>query len=150
MDSAQSDDSASTRSTPTLVYMANSISRPAPFSGREEDCNGFLLQCPLALEQHAHQFPVERSKISFIPQLTWPALRWVEALWLQECTITASLQNFIGHFKEVFGHPVGDSSVSDQLLNIKQGKRTVSEYSLEFSTLAAASGWNEKALFHCL
>uniref|UniRef100_A0A8C1Y214 DUF4939 domain-containing protein n=1 Tax=Cyprinus carpio TaxID=7962 RepID=A0A8C1Y214_CYPCA len=93
--------------TPMLVYMANSISRPAPFSGREEDCNGFLLQCSLALEQHAHQYPTERSKISFIiQQLSGPALRWAEALWFQESTITSSLQNFIGHFKEVFGRPV--------------------------------------------
>lgn len=31
---------------------------------------------------------------------------------------TKSLQNFISHFCEVFGHPVGDTSVSEQLKSV--------------------------------
>lgn len=134
-------------SASTLVCFANPTSRPAPFSGRAEDCNGFLLQCSLALEQQTQLYPTEKSKVSFIiQQLSGAALRWAETLWTQETTVTSSVQDFINHFKEVFGRPVEDSTVSDKLLQLRQGKRSVSEYSLEFRTLAAASGWDEKAL----
>lgn len=128
MNSAQPEDGTSANTAPTLVYLANTISRPAPFSGQEEDCNGFLLQCSLALEQHAHQYPTVRSKISFIiQQLSGAALRWAEALWFQDTAVTSSFQSFISHFKEVFGRPGGDSSVSEQLLHLCQGKISVSE-----------------------
>ncbi len=44
------------------VYISSPMVKPAPFSGREEDCSGFLLQCSLALEVQPYQFPTERSK----------------------------------------------------------------------------------------
>jgi hypothetical protein len=56
--------SASVASPP--LFISSPMVKPAPFSGREEDCNGFLLQCSLALEVQPYNFPTERSKISFI------------------------------------------------------------------------------------
>ncbi len=35
--------------------------------------------------------------------------------------------------------------MSDQLLRLRQGDFTISDYTLQFCTLAAASGWNEAA-----
>ncbi|KAK3508036.1 hypothetical protein QTP70_011079 [Hemibagrus guttatus] len=46
----------------------------------------------------------------------------------------------------MFGRPEGDSSVGERLCRIKQGNLSVTEYALQFRTLAAASGWNEQAL----
>ncbi|KAK3507203.1 hypothetical protein QTP70_010209 [Hemibagrus guttatus] len=57
-----------------------------------------------------------------------------------------SYSGFIEHFKEVFGKPSWDSSIGEELCKLKQGKMTVSEYALQFRTLAAKSGWNEQAL----
>ncbi|XP_052456739.1 uncharacterized protein LOC128016283 [Carassius gibelio] len=111
MNPAQCEDSASTNPAPMLVYVTNTVSRPASFSGRVEDLNGCLLQCTLTLEQRAHQYPTERCKISFIiQQLSGAALLWAEALWFQETGIASSVQSFISNFKEVFGRPVSDSS----------------------------------------
>ncbi|KAF7699927.1 hypothetical protein HF521_002885 [Silurus meridionalis] len=49
------------------------------------------------------------------------------------------------HFTEVFGTAPGDTSTADQLLNLRQGKDSISDYSLRFLTLVATSGWNETA-----
>ncbi|KAK3520988.1 hypothetical protein QTP86_001727 [Hemibagrus guttatus] len=58
----------------------------------------------------------------------------------------SSLPRFTEHFKEVFGQPERDSSSGERLCRLKQGSMSVSEYALQFRTLAAASGWNEQAL----
>ncbi|KAL0175541.1 hypothetical protein M9458_027871, partial [Cirrhinus mrigala] len=40
----------------------------------------------------------------------------------------------------------GTLSTSDQLFRLRQGSSSISEYTLQFRTLAAASGWNEISL----
>lgn len=36
--------------------------------------------------------------------------------------------------------------ISQRLLSLNQGARSVAEYSVEFRTLAAESGWNDESL----
>ncbi|KAK3550720.1 hypothetical protein QTP70_003960 [Hemibagrus guttatus] len=121
--------------------------QPAPYSGSAEDCNGFLLQCSLVLEMQPHLYPTERSKVAFvITQLRGQALLWAKSLWSQDSPVTQSYAVFVEHFKEVFRKPSWDSSVGEELCKLQQGKLTVTEYALQFRTLAAKSGWNEKAL----
>ncbi len=69
-----------------------------------------------------------------------------KTIWAQAGTVTQSLDNCINHFWEVFGRPVGDSSVGEQLCHIWQGAMSINDYALKFRTLAAASGWNERLL----
>ncbi len=64
----------------------------------------------------------------------------------QSGPVTQSFNSFITHFREVFGQSFGDPSISDQLYQFRQGTRSINEYALQFRTLAAASGWNERAL----
>lgn len=71
-------------STSAPVYTASRVVNPAPYSGSAEECNGFLLQCSLALEMQLHRLPTERAKISFILSLlSGRALQWAESLWQQ-------------------------------------------------------------------
>ncbi len=83
-----------------------------------------------------------------ISLLTGKALLWARAIWNANSAITNSYDAFTNHFKEVFGSATGLLSVSDQLLQLRQGSSTTSDYTLQFRTLAATSGWNEAAL-HC-
>ncbi|KAK3545854.1 hypothetical protein QTP70_016092 [Hemibagrus guttatus] len=149
--------SAAGSATPASVSAAAAVSSPpvyaspmavpAPYSGAAEDCNGFLLQCSLTLEMQSHLYPDDRAKIAFIiSRLDGKALRWAEPLWSQSNSMMSSLSAFTRHFREVFGRPEGDSSVGERLCRIKQGNLSVTEYALQFRTLAAASGWNEQAL----
>ncbi len=139
--------SINTTSSPSHTVFASPMARPAPFSGAAEECNGFLLQCSLTIELQPHMFVTEHSKIAFvISSLTGPALQWVETIWNQAGPATQSFTSFIAHFREVFGKIAGDSSIGEQLYQLRQGSMSINQYSLKFRTLAAASSWNEQAL----
>ncbi|KAK3517661.1 hypothetical protein QTP70_015159 [Hemibagrus guttatus] len=138
--------SASAVASPSAPVIASPVAAPAPYSGLAEDCNGFLLQCSLALEMQPHLYPDDRAKVAFIiSHLDSKALRWAEPLWTQSNPIVSLLSSFIEHFKEVFGKPEWDLSLGEGAC-LKQGAMSVSDYALQFRTLAAASGWNEQAL----
>lgn len=53
-----------------------------------------------------------------------------------------SLMAFVTHFKEIFGQTSSDLSVNNQLFWLRQGKSTVSDYTLQFRTLVATSGYH--------
>ena len=74
------------------------------------------------------------------------ALQWAESVWQEGGAITASYTAFVHHFKEVFDAPPGDTSKQVRLLRLRQGRTPILEYTLQFRTLAAESGWNEAAL----
>ncbi|KAK3541219.1 hypothetical protein QTP86_016809 [Hemibagrus guttatus] len=139
--------STDTVTTSSAPLFSSPMAQPAPYSGSVEDCNGFLLQCSLVLEMQPHLYPTERSKVAFvITQLRGQALLWAESLWSQDSPVTQSYATFVEHFKEVFGKPSWDSSVGEELCKLRQGKLMVTEYTIQFRTLAAKSGWNEQAL----
>ncbi|KAK3516189.1 hypothetical protein QTP70_005696 [Hemibagrus guttatus] len=139
--------SANTATTPSPLLYTSPMAKPAPYSGSAEDCNGFLLQCSLVLEMQPHMFPTEQSKVVFlITQLSGKALLWADSIWSQNHPAIQSYSSFIDHFKEVFGKPSWDSSIGEELYNLKQGKMSVNEYAFQFRTLAAKSRWNEQAL----
>lgn len=79
-------------------------------------------------------------------------------IWQQIGPVTQSLNAFVVHFWEVFGKPVGDSSMGEKLYHLKQGKSSMNDFDIRLCTLAATSGWNERTTprpfgpqqdFHC-
>ncbi len=50
-------------------------------------------------------------------------------------------KDFLKQFREVFEHTAGGKEAGEQLLTLRQGKDTASDYSLTFHTLAAQIGW---------
>ncbi len=124
-----------------IPLISSPMAKPAPFSGVAEKCNGFILQCSLALEMQPHLYPTESSKIAFILSLLMRrALQWAETIWSQAGTVTQSLNNFISHFRDVFCRSTGDPSISDQLYHLHQGSKSIHDYALQFRTQAAANG----------
>ncbi|KAK3541689.1 hypothetical protein QTP86_000757 [Hemibagrus guttatus] len=139
--------SAFAAASPSPPVIASPVAAPAPFSGSVGDCNGFLLQCSLALEMQPQLYPDDKAKVAFIiSRLEGKALRWAEPLWTQHHPAVTSLSSFLEHFREVFGMPAGDSSIGERLCRLRQGALTVSDFALQFRTLASTSGWNEQAL----
>ncbi|KAI2657384.1 Transposon Tf2-6 polyprotein [Labeo rohita] len=140
-------ESSPSPSTSSATVPSSPMARPAPYSGRAEECNGFLLQCSLIFTMQPTLYPTDQSKIAFIISLlTGSALQWAETLWLQAGPATKTIQSFITHFKEVFGQSNSAISAGEQLYHLKQGTMSIHEYFLKFRTLAAASGWNERSL----
>ncbi|KAG1956957.1 retrotransposable element [Pimephales promelas] len=142
--------SASVLATSTVAFSSASVcpmAQPAPFSGEEEECSGFLLQCELYMQMIPSSFPTEQSKVAFfISLLRGRALQWAHALWKDRGPVTRTFATFSSHFLEVFSQSVHSISVQDQLFRLKQGRSSVASYALQFRTLVATLKWNESAL----
>uniref|UniRef100_A0A3B3TX12 CCHC-type domain-containing protein n=1 Tax=Poecilia latipinna TaxID=48699 RepID=A0A3B3TX12_9TELE len=128
---------------------------PDKFSGEAGGSGGFLLQCSLVFHRSTHSFPNDDAKISFVlGLLTGKALRWAEARFTDPTKFDCSFLEFVEEFKLVFGDTTDQTSISRRLWSLKQGQRTVAEFSIELRTLAAASDWNgcalKSAFFHAL
>ncbi|KAL0188352.1 hypothetical protein M9458_015451, partial [Cirrhinus mrigala] len=118
-----------------------------PFSGAAGDCKGFLLQCSITFATYPHVFNSDSSKIGYlISCLTGTALRWAESIWNQAGPPVRSYTAFTHHFLEVFGRVDQETSAGEELYHFHQGTLSIQEYSVRFRTLAASSGWNERAL----
>ncbi|KAK3541056.1 hypothetical protein QTP86_012335 [Hemibagrus guttatus] len=63
---APASSSTSAAASPSPPVIASPVATPALYSGSAEDCNGFLLQCSLALEMQPHSYPDDRAKVAFI------------------------------------------------------------------------------------
>lgn len=55
--------------------------------------------------------------------------------------------NFIEEFKQVFDHPDYRANAFLRLMSLSQGHRSVSDYTIEFWTLAAEVDWTEDVLW---
>lgn len=75
--------------------------------------------------------------------LTGRALEWATTVWSETQTVSPSFSAFIQQFKEVFEHPTDGKEAGEQLLSLRQGRRSASNYDLSFRTLAAQTGWPE-------
>ena len=58
--------------------------------------------------------------------------------------LSTDLQLFSDEFKWAFDHPTNGADAAGRLHNIQQGPRGIAEYTLEFHTLAADSGWERQ------
>ncbi|KAL0199095.1 hypothetical protein M9458_007635, partial [Cirrhinus mrigala] len=122
------------------------MAMPATFAGEAAECSGFLLQVNLFIKMQPQLFTSDDAKVAFlISLLTGKALQWAKAIWNADNPSIHSYEQFTNDFSEVFSTTTGHLSTSDQLFRLQQDKSSVAEY-IHFRTLAAASGWNEKAL----
>lgn len=130
---------------PTLIMNTNSfVPQTNNFSGNGADCKEFLLQCSLyfATQTRTTDWHVAQ----FINMLKGKGIKWATMVWEKGNKPTASYECFGKLFHRVFNHSSEGVEISNKLLTIKERKRWVGEYALEFHSLAAGSGWNEPAL----
>ncbi|KAI2667107.1 Transposon Tf2-6 polyprotein [Labeo rohita] len=120
---------------------------PEKFDGSPGKCKGFLLQCTLFVNQQPHLYPTDEGRIAFVCSLlTGKALEWATAVWDLGQPTFPSFAAFLKSFKEVFQPSPESSEAGEQIMALKQGRRTAAEYALDFRTLAAQSGWNDGPL----
>uniref|UniRef100_A0A3B3C8P3 Retrotransposon gag domain-containing protein n=1 Tax=Oryzias melastigma TaxID=30732 RepID=A0A3B3C8P3_ORYME len=97
---------------------------PEPFCGEPKCCCGFLFQCSVVFQQRPKQFNTDSARIHYMCGLMrGKALQWAEAKFSRN------------HL--VFDHPDYDLNSSLRLMKLSQGERAVSDYTIEFWTLAA-------------
>uniref|UniRef100_A0A667WXZ9 CCHC-type domain-containing protein n=1 Tax=Myripristis murdjan TaxID=586833 RepID=A0A667WXZ9_9TELE len=125
----------------------NHVSDPEPFQGDLDKCRGFLLQCALVFRQRPQSFATDGARINYvIGLLRGRALSWAEAFSSSVDMQSLSYQDFEDQLKLVFDHPSHGGSASSRLLNLRQGNRSVADYSVDFWTLAVDAAWNGAAL----
>ncbi|KAL0157200.1 hypothetical protein M9458_048446, partial [Cirrhinus mrigala] len=120
---------------------------PEKFDGTATKCKGFLLQCSLFVNQQPHLYPTDECKISFVTSLlSGRALEWATAVWRLDRPTFPSFAYFLQEFKKVFQPCTESGDAGEQIMALRQGRRTATDYALSFRTLAAQSGWNDGPL----
>ncbi|KAL0192360.1 hypothetical protein M9458_010656 [Cirrhinus mrigala] len=120
---------------------------PEKFDGTATKCKGFLLQCSLFVNQQPHLYPTDECKISFVTSLlSGRALEWATAVWRLDRPTFPSFAYFLQEFKKVFQPCTESGDAGEQIMALRQGRRTAADYALSFRTLAAQSGWNDGPL----
>uniref|UniRef100_A0A3Q3EDV5 Retrotransposon gag domain-containing protein n=1 Tax=Kryptolebias marmoratus TaxID=37003 RepID=A0A3Q3EDV5_KRYMA len=132
-------------STPVIqpTVQARDVVPPNPdkFSGEVGECGGFLLQCSIAFNRSPQSFTQDRAKISFILSLlTGKALQWAEARFSNINDYGCSFDEFLVEFKQTFAPTRDRTSDSRRLWSVRQRDRPISDFIIEFHTLAAATG----------
>lgn len=132
---------------PALPSREPNIPTPERYAGALGTCKSFIMQCSLVFEQQPSTYANDRAKICYmIGLLTGSALAWASAVWESQSNLCNSYPEFAEEMKKVFHHPVSGRDATKRLLSLRQGSRSVAEYSVEFRTLAAEAGWNDTAL----
>lgn len=129
----------------SAVSLDKLLPSPEAFSGEMGKCAGFLLQCSMQFQLLPHVFVTDGVKIAYITQLLRDrALAWAQAQ-LQACP-GMSYDDFLSRFKSVFDKGSSTEAAGYRLINLKQGKRSMADFSVDFWTLAAQTKWGPEAL----
>ncbi len=119
---------------------------PAVYSGEPLLCRSFLATCSLHITLQPSSFPTEDSKVAFvITLLTGRAALWGTTVWEQKHHCCSSFQSFSEELKKVFDRAASGREAARELAELRQGNRSVTDYSIEFRTLAAECKWNYEA-----
>ena len=122
-------------------------SDPEPFFGDVDKCRGFFLQCSMVFMQRPLTFSTEQSKVHYVMGLLrGRALAWAEAANANQPLTSLTYDDLVSKVKGVFDHPDHRGDAAKRLLNIRQGTKSVADFSVDFRILAADAGWDEPAL----
>lgn len=113
------------------------------FSGDLDKCRGFLTH--LSFRQQAQAYATDSAKIALIIQLmTGRALKWAQAVLCSNPNV--SYPDFQTKFRCVFDKGSNPDAAAHRLFSLKQCKKSVANFSVDFWILAVETGWEEKAL----
>jgi len=116
---------------------------PDRYEGDFGLCRSFLLQCDLVFSQQPQIYSTEQLRIAYLMELLrGNALAWVATLWEKRSPVTTTYAAFSAEMRRVFDYLVRGQDASKRLLTLRQGMRSVAEFSVEFRTLSLESGWN--------
>lgn len=123
------------------------IGNPERFNGDPKQVRPFLTSCSLQFSLQPRTFATEGAKVGYtITHLTGRARLWGTAEFERQTPACTSFELFAEEMLKVFDLGSSSEEASQDLLSIRQGRRTVADYSIDFRTLARRSPWNMAAL----
>uniref|UniRef100_A0A8K9WXI5 Gypsy retrotransposon integrase-like protein 1 n=1 Tax=Oncorhynchus mykiss TaxID=8022 RepID=A0A8K9WXI5_ONCMY len=128
------------------------LTLPREYDGTAAGCQGFLLQLELYLATVRPAPSGEESVSALVSCLTGRALEWANAVWNGPDSARDNYPEFTRRFRAVFDHPPEGRAAGERLFHLRQETRSAQDFALEFRTLAAGAGWNDRALvdhFRC-
>ncbi len=112
---------------------------PASYTGEPDYCRAFLTRCSMHFSLQPRTFNNERTKVAFVlTLLTGRAALWGTAVWENQDPCCASFQDLSAEMRRVFDRAASGREAARMLADLRQGERTVSDFSIEFRTLAPA------------
>ncbi|KAL0150082.1 hypothetical protein M9458_054741, partial [Cirrhinus mrigala] len=112
---------------------------PELYAGEPKLCRAFLTKCSMFFSLQPRTFATESSKVALVlTLLSRRAALWGTAVWENQHPCCSS---FLALSEEM----VVGREAARMLTDLRQGNRSVSDYSIEFRTLAAECRWNEQA-----
>uniref|UniRef100_A0A9J8BJU2 Retrotransposon gag domain-containing protein n=1 Tax=Cyprinus carpio carpio TaxID=630221 RepID=A0A9J8BJU2_CYPCA len=119
---------------------------PESYSGEPNYCRAFLTRCDMHFSLQPRTFANERAKVAFVlTLLTGRAALWGTAVWENQDPCCASFQSLSADMRRVFDRAVAGREAARKLAELRQHEGSVSDYSIEFQTLAVECHWNEEA-----
>lgn len=123
------------------------IGNPERFDGDPTQAQAFVTSCRLQFSLQPRTFSTEGAKVAYaITHLTGRARLWGTAEFERQTLACSSFDLFAKEILKVFDLESTPAEKSQGLLNIRQGRRTVADYSIHFRTRAMRTSWNMEAL----
>ena len=124
-----------------MSYTEPRLPPPERYEGDPRSCRSFLSTCSLVFELQPSSFPTERSKVAYvITLLSGRAREWATAVWDSNAPECQSFFQFSQAMRDTFDRSVSGPAATRKLFRIRQGQRSISDYAIEFRTLAASAG----------
>ncbi|KAL1246642.1 hypothetical protein QQF64_034443 [Cirrhinus molitorella] len=136
--------------TPVLARVTPEprVPNPPPYDGDPKACRPFLSQCAITFTLQPTTFATEAAKVAFvITLLTGKAREWGTTVWEKQAPYCATFELFRQEMIKVFDRSVAGKEAASQLVRLRQGESSVTDFSIQFRTLAVLCGWNEAALW---
>uniref|UniRef100_A0AAQ4Q544 CCHC-type domain-containing protein n=1 Tax=Gasterosteus aculeatus aculeatus TaxID=481459 RepID=A0AAQ4Q544_GASAC len=134
----------------TLSHSSSSeprINNPPCYAGEPAECRAFLTQCEVAFSLQPRTYAEDQARIAYvISLLTGRAREWGTSVWEAGGPCCRRFPLFKEEMIKVFDQSVFGREASRLLTTIRQGKRSVADFAIEFRTLSTTSEWNEPAL----
>ena len=140
-------DSAPPPTAPSPVIHEPRLPPPERYDGSPGVCRSFLTQCQLISSLQSISFPTDAARVAYIiTQLTGKAKKWGTAAWSAELPCTQSSRHFMQEMHRIFDRSTTGHDAGREILRLRQGSQSVSDYAIDFQTLATDSGWEGHAL----
>ncbi len=121
---------------------------PAPemYAGDPNLCRAFLTKCSLFFSLQPLTFATVVSRVALVlTLLSGRAALWGTAVWENRHPCCSSFHSLSQEMRRVFDRALVGREAARMLADLRQGEQSVSDYSIQFRTLAAECEWNEKA-----